>query len=168
MSLNIDEELARLDAEVKKLTLIKQRRNDVAALTNELFPEASNVAIVRAPKATIAVLQSIRSMKPPNKREQIAEFAKDYLKEHGDKTTRDLVAAIEDAGHAELLADRKNKVVAVSQALGVHKEIFGTDRMRGWFLINANTKSPFMSIVDEIVNKDDGDNSLFTHSDELK
>jgi hypothetical protein len=164
MGINIDEELARLDAEVKKLTLIKERRNAVAALTNELFPATGNVAVVRVHKAVPVVVQSIRSIKPPNKREQIAEFAKDYLKEHGAKTTRALVAAIEEAGNAELLADRKNKVVAVSQALGDHKEIFGTDRMSGWFLVNTEPKSPLMDIASEVVNKKNGVNNLFTTS----
>lgn len=168
MRVNIDEELERLDAEVKKLTLIKERRNAVTALTNELFPAINNVAVVRTPKATPVVVQSIRSIKPPNKREQIAEFAKNYLKEHGAKTTRALVAAIEEAGNAELLADRKNKVVAVSQALGDHKEIFGTDRMFGWFLVNTEPKGLLMDITDEVVNKNDVVNNLFTTSDENK
>jgi hypothetical protein len=168
MGVNIDEELAKLDAEVKKLTLIKERRNAVAVLTNELFPATNNVAVVRTPKAAPVVVQSIRSIKPPNKREQIAEFAKDYLKEHGAKTTRALVAAIEAAGNAELLADRKNKVVAVSQALGDHKEIFGTDRMFGWFLVNTEPKGSSIDITNEIVNKDDGINNMFTTSNEGK
>jgi hypothetical protein len=168
MSINIDAELAKLDAEVKKLTLIKERRNAITALTNELFPVTNTVAIAGAPEATPVVVQSIRSIKSPNKRAQIADFAKDYLKVYGDTTTRDLVAAIERAGQVGLLADRKNKVVAVSQALGDLKDVFGTDRMRGWFLVNTEPKVESINITAAIVNKDDGVNSLFITSDENK
>lgn len=168
MGANIDEELARLDAEVKKLTLIKERRNAVAALTKELFPVIDNVVIVHTPKATPVVVQSIRSIKPPNKREKIAEFARDYLKAHGAKTTRDLVSAIESAGQAGLLADRKNKVVAVSQALGDLKDVFGTDRTRGWFLIETEPKVGSTKSVVGIFNEDDGVNSLITPTNENK
>jgi hypothetical protein len=168
MTVNIDEELARLDAEVKKLTLIKERRNAVAALTNELFPVANNVVNVGAPKALPVVIHSIRSIKPPNKRELIAEFARDYLKANGAKTTRDLVAAIEGTGQAGLLADRKNKVVAVSQALGDLKDVFGTDRVRGWFLLETEPKVESTSSVTEIFIENDGVNGLFTTSDDSK
>lgn len=137
MQINIDAELAKLDAEVKKLTLIKEKRIAIAALTNELFPsEVSAIPMV----ATIVAPASIRQpdlLKAPHKKDQIVEFAQNHLGLVGDANTRQLVAAMEDSGQGDSLGERKNKVVAVSQALGKRKDLFGTDRTRGWFLNNS-------------------------------
>lgn len=168
MGINVDEELARLDAEIEKLTLIKERRDAIAALTNELFPVANNASASVALGIVPTVVQSALSGKSSNKRAQIAEFAESYIKLHGATGTRELVTAIINNGQGELLASRDNKVVAVSQALGDLKDVFGTDRRRGWFLVNTEPKGSSMNITDRVVNKDDGVNNLLTTSYEGK
>ena len=164
----IDDELAKLDAEFKKLISIKEKRNAVAALKKELYPEASNIAAIDALEIMPTLAKSLLSGKPPNKRAQIAAFSESYIKLHGATVTRYLVKAIINNGQGELLAGRDNKVVAVSQALGDLKDVFGTDRMRGWFFVNTEPKGLSMDITDEIVNKDDDVNNLFTTLDVRK
>ncbi len=168
MGVNIDEELKRLDAEIEKLTLIKERRDAIAALTHELFPVANNGTARPALGIVPAVVQSSLSSKSPNKRAQIAEFAESYIRLHGATGTRDLVTAIINNGQGELLAGRDNKVVAVSQALGDLKEVFGTDRTRGWFLVETEPKVTSTRSVVEFFNKDDGVNGLLTPANENK
>jgi hypothetical protein len=140
MQINIDDELAKLDAEVKKLTLIKEKRNAIAALTNELFPATVSSMPIVAATAAPKVMRQPDLLKAPHKKDQIIEFAKSFLGLIGDATTRQLVAAMEDSDQGDLLAERQNKVVAVSQALGKRKDLFGTDRTRGWFLIATEKK----------------------------
>jgi hypothetical protein len=163
-----NEELAKLDAEFKKLIAIKEKRNAIAALKKELYPEANNTAARIVLGIVPNVMQTAVKGKSPNKRAQIAAFAEDYIKLHGATVTRDLVKAIINNGLGELLAGRDNKVVAVSQALGDLKDVFGTDRTRGWFLVETELKVGSTMSVAEIFNKDDAVNSLFTTSDASK
>lgn len=140
MQINLDDELAKLEADEKKLTLIKEKRNAIAALTNELYPPAINVKPVTALAPKLETMRQPDLLNVPHKKDQIVEFAKDYLGLRSEATTRHLVAAMEGSAQGSLLAERKNKVVAVSQALGKRKDLFGTDRTRGWFLITTEKK----------------------------
>ncbi len=136
MPINIDDELARLEAEEKKLTLIKEKRSAIATLKNELFPEIAPLRVDDSSNES-PVVASSDPLKVSRKKDQIVEFAKNYLSTNGDVTTSQIVGAIDGAGQGWLLADRKNKVVAVSQALGKRRDLFATDRSRGWFLVET-------------------------------
>jgi hypothetical protein len=138
MSINLDEVLAKVKADADKLALIEKIQKANEAKLATLFPTQTLTATVQADMPETGL--NYQLSKPVPKREQIAAFAKTFIQQHGASTTKTIVQAIEASDKASLLADRQNKVVAVSQALGELKNEFNSDRKLGWYLATEATK----------------------------